>query len=140
MPKLKKFMPWIGGMGIGVVASVALGGILLIFAFREDDADPAFELIAVSWGTPMDSTNLWIYQVQVTAVDPGQNGVLDVSARGCIGGSSYFHDFGLLGTAKDKGEAVRKYGEIVWESDRVTIGGEDGIKAAVRRQQLERHR
>ena len=103
-------------------------------------SDPAYELVAVSWGTPSSSPDLWLYQIQVLAKDENKDGILEISAKGCIGSSSYYHKFGSLGTASDMGQAVREFGEITWKNDTVTIGGIRGIKASVERSQLEKHR
>jgi hypothetical protein len=143
MPKLKKLLPWFGGMLIGLLLSALLVGIYVLRsisdAFFDIQPDPAYELVAVSWGTRMETTNLWLYQIQVIANDQNKDGILEVSAKGCIGSSSYFHDFGPLGTATSMGEAVEMFGTIKWETDEVTIGGANGVKASVKRSQLERH-
>ena len=131
-------------MLIGILLSAMLVGIYVLRsisdAFFDIQPDPAYELVAVSWGTRMESTNLWYYQIQVIANDQNKDDVLEVSARGCIGSSSYFHDFGPLGTATNMGEAVQMFGTIKWEVEDVTIGGEGGVKASVKRSQLEKHR
>lgn len=141
---MKKLLPWIGGILIGVVLSCLVGGILLFVSFfdsiAEDQPDPVYELVATSWGTPVGSPDLWIYQVQVMTRDQDKDGVLEVTAKACIGSSSYYHDFGTLGTAADMGEAVRRFGQINWESDTVTIGGSSGTVASVKRSQLEKYR
>ena len=137
---MKKLLPWIGGLLIGLFLSGLIGGVLLLRSVFADQADPAYELVATSWGTPVGSPNLWIYQIQVVAQDNNKDGILEVSGKGCIGSSSYFHDFGSLGPAADMGEAVRKFGDIRWESDNVTIGGTGGVVASVMRSQLEKHR
>ena len=131
---MKKLIPWIGGLLIGLI----LSGIVVLL--RSEFLDPAYELVAVSWGTPTSSPNLWLYQIQVVAEDENKDGILEVSAKGCIGASSYYHDFGPLGTATDMGQAVREFGAITWGDDTVTIGGTSGVRASVKRSQLEKHR
>jgi hypothetical protein len=137
---MKRFIPWIGGLLIGLVLSGIVAGSLLLRSAFGNQADPAYELVAVSWGTPGSSPDAWIYQIQVIATDDNKDGILDVSAKGCIGSSSYCHDFGRLGTASDMGQAVREFGAITWGEDAVSIGGTSGIKASVKRSQLEKHR
>lgn len=135
-------------MIIGVILAVVIGGffifgsIVAIFLPEEstDPEDVSYNLISVCWGTPVSSSDLWIYQIQVFATDTDHDGVYDVSAKACIGSSSYFHDFGSLGTASSRGEAVKNYGDIIWHDDRVTIGGESGIKTTLLRSDLEKHR
>ena len=137
---MKKLTPWIGGAIIGMLISGVIAGILLVASIFDDQPDPAYEMVATSWGTRVDSPDHWRYQIQVIAQDYDQDGVLEVTGRGCIGSSSYYHDFGSLGTATNMGEAVQKFGDIIWEDDRVTIGGSGGVVASVKRAQLEKHR
>ena len=83
LQEMKKLIPWIGGLLIGLV----LSGIVVLL--RSEFLDPAYELVAVSWGTPTSSPDLWLYQIQVVAGDENKDGILEVSAKGCIGASSY---------------------------------------------------
>lgn len=126
---------FIQGVAFGVGLSCV---VAVVLALRS--ADPRYELVAVSWGNRTGSDDLWIYQVQVAARKEKKKGVLKVSARVCIGGSSYFHDLGLIGTASDMGDAAKRFGVIRWLPDKVTIGGEEIVEATLLRKDLERHR
>lgn len=125
---------FINGVALGVGLSCAVAAVI---ALRT--ADPRDKLVAVSWGNRTESDYLWIYQVQVAA-EEDKKGILKVSARVCIGGGSYFHDLGVIGTASDKGDAAKRFGVIRWLPDRVTIGGEELVEATLLRKDLERHR
>ena len=98
------------------------------------------EVVAVSWGTPVSSPDQWIYQVQILTKRATDNGALEVRAHCCIGSDSYIRDFGVLGTATNMGEAVRKYGTVTWEADTLTIGGGGTSVFSIARQTLEQHR
>ena len=141
LQKMKKTIPWFGGILIGCIISALIAGILIVRDIFAEKPDPTYELVAVSWGAAKaDSSGRSIYQIKVIARDHDKDGILDVTAKGCIGSSSYYHDFGSLGTAANMSEATRNYGIITWEDDKVTIGGNTGIKSSVMRSQLEKHR
>lgn len=137
---MKGSLPWIGGALIGI----SLCGVIAVKLIHRSESgpepDPIYPLIAISWGTPMGQDSPWTYQVQVMAKDDDKDHVLEVSARVCIGGGGYYHDMGNLGSATDKGDAVRQFGKIDWLPDRVTIGGEGGTKATLMRKNLQSHR
>jgi hypothetical protein len=137
---MRKFLPWILGALLGIILSGAIAGIFFLRAIFRPQADPQYELVAISWGKPMNQDSFWIYQVQVIATDSDHDGIFDVSARTCIGASNYFQDMGTLGTAADMGDATRRFGTIHWLTDRITVSGEDGVKATLMRDQLEKHR
>ena len=137
---MKSVVPWLFGFLIGMILCAVIAGILILRSALGPRDDPEFRLVAVSWGSPMNQTQPWVYQAQVTANNSMNHGVYEITARVCIGSSSYFQDLGVLGTAKDMGEAVRIYGQIVWLPDRVTVGGENGIKATLLRSELQKHR
>lgn len=137
---MNKFIPWFGGFMIGLILAGFLVGAFSLRSVLKDQADPTFDLVATSWGTPIDEPDLWIYQVQVIAQDANGDGVLEVRGKVGIGSSSYLHDFGPLGTASHMGEAVDKFGDIKWETDKVTIGGSGGIIASAPRSELQQHR
>lgn len=124
---------------LGILLGVGLSCVVAaVLALRS--ADPRYELVAVSWGNHTENEELWIYQVQVAGRKEGKKGVLNVSARVCIGGGNYFHDLGLIGTASDMGDAAKRFGVIRWFPDKVTIGGEDLVEATLLRRDLQRHR
>jgi hypothetical protein len=133
----KKIAPWFAGCLIGgvVAAVLTIVGIMGFMAFKTVE-DEKFDLVAVSWGAPMNQDDPWVYQVQVIG-DGQPYRPMKVSARVCIGGSFRWLPLGDLGTAKNMGEAQRKFGTITWLSDQVTIGGEDGIKATLLRSKLD---
>lgn len=131
-------LPFIFGALAGIVLCVAVAGVLALRA-AFDSRDPRYEIVAVSWGNHTDNDQLWIYQVQVSAADSAKSG-FDVSARVCLGDGNYFHDMGPIGTASDMGDATKRFGVINWLPDRVTIGGADGVKATLQRNELQRHR
>jgi len=137
---MRKVFPWLLGALLGVTLSALVVGILFLRAVVTSQSDPTYELVAVSWGGRMNQDFPWIYQVQVIAADSDQDGDLDVSARICIGGGNYYQDMGGIGTVANMRDAARRYGTIKWLDDRITVGGEDGIKATLMRDQLEKHR
>jgi hypothetical protein len=102
--------------------------------------DPHSDLVAVSWGDHSTSVSPGHYQVQVSAQGTAPSNRLEVSAKVCIGGLNHWHEIGVLGTATDMGDATKRFGTIDWQPDRVTIGGTEGIKATLMRNELERHR
>ena len=123
----------------GFLAGVLLCGVVAL-GFALNSTDPRDELVAVSWGSHTNNAQLWIYQVQVSAKESAKKGELDVSARVCIGGGSYFHDLGTIGTASNMGDAFNRFGVINWFPDSLAIGGSDGVKATLERTALQRHR
>lgn len=134
---MKKLFPWIAGFLIGVLLSVVIMGLAMIVASFRATKDAAYDLVAVSWGAPMKQENPWIYQVQVIGDGHLPYGPTKVSARICIGDGNRFYRIGDLGTARDMGDAMRKFGHIEWLPDRITIGGEDGVKATLMRSDLD---
>lgn len=112
----------------------------MLYSVFSQETDPCFNVVAVSWGISKHNNIRSIYQVQVAASDPKNQGFLDVSARVCIGGGNYFHDLGTIGTAADMDDAVKRFGTIDWQLDRLTIGGTDGVKTTLLRSELEKHR
>jgi len=138
---MKKLLPWILGMILGIIVTVAFLGILAINRLDEvRSEDPAYRLVAVSWGHSMKSSENWLYQVQVVSSPPDANGVMEISGRVCIGRSNHYHTMGYLGTATTMGEAMNKYGSIIWHEDRITIGGAEGEKASLLRSKIEKGR
>ena len=125
---------------IGLIIAGLISCILIVRDIFTEKPDPTYELVAISWGNRMNGSDRKLYQIQVISNDHNKDGVLEVTAKGCIGSSSYYHDFGVLGTASNMADAISKYGVITWEEDRVTIGGQAGIKSFVMRNQLEKHR
>ena len=130
---MKKIKAWIGGILIGAIITY------LLFFYQNSSQNREYKLVAVSWGTHINQSK-WIYQIQVLAEDRNKDGVLEISAKAWntsswLGG----HDFGILGTASDMGHAVRDYGTITWEPDKVTIGGSNGIKTSIGRKLLSKY-
>ena len=138
---MKKLLPWILGTVLGILIAVALMGILALDHLdKRRSEDPAYRLVAVSWGKTMSQSDCWPYQVQVISSAPDINGTVEISGRVCIGSSDYFHSMGTLGYATNMGDATKKFGSIVWLDDRITIGGAEGIKACLMRRDLEKGR
>lgn len=133
-------LPFISGLIVGILFSLVVAGILMLCSVFTSDSDPCYNVVAVSWGSNTHNSVRSIYQVQVAASDPKNQGFLDVTARVCIGGGNYFHDLGTIGIASDMDDAVKRFGTIDWQTDRLTIGGTDGIKATLLRNELQKHR
>ena len=129
---MKKIIAWIGGIFIGAIFTY------LVTSYRHSSSNREFKLVAVSWGTRINQPK-WIYQIQVLAEDRNKDGVLEISAMAWNTSSLDGHDFGILGTASDMGNAVRDYGTITWEPDNVTIGGSSGIKTSIGRKLLGKY-
>jgi hypothetical protein len=137
---MKKYLPWLLGALVGALLATSTLGVLALLNLDRPRADPAYRLVAVSWGTPAKQDHPWIYQVQVLASEPDMDGAVNVTARVCVGGSDHFHNMGFLGTAVNMGEASRQFGSIHWLEDRITIGGESGEQATLVRAELSKHR
>jgi hypothetical protein len=137
---MKKFLPWLLGAFVGALLATSILGILALMNLDRPKADPAYRLVAVSWGDYVKQDYRWPYQVQVIASKPDMDGVVNVTARVCIRGSDHFRNMGFLGTAANMGEASRRFGSISWLEDRVTVGGDDGLKASLLRAKLDKHR
>lgn len=139
---MKKLLPWLLGMFIGVVLSAIFGLILLAAgAFVASDSwlGNGYGTLAVSWGAPRGQTRPMIYQARVTA-DSNGDGTRTVRAAVYIGGGLYSHDLAVIGKATSHEEAIRRFGTITWTDTELRIGGADGVQATLARATLEQHR
>lgn len=136
---MKKIIPWCGGTLLGVML------ILTSFAIHDLSSqelvveDPAYSLIAISWGGRRATPESKIYQIQVIASDENEDGLIEVSARSCRQGV-FFRDIGAIGVADDMSQAIREFGDIVWHDEVITVGGASGVKGTFNRNRIERGR
>lgn len=140
---MKKLIPWLLGIVIGIMLSCAVGFMLLVAgAFVASDAilDNGYSIVAVSWEAPSGHSTPLIYQARVTTSDGNRDGVLDVRSTVYIGSGIYEHDMGVIGTATNQADAVRRFGKIVWTDKELQITGIDGVQATLSRRSLESHR
>ena len=125
---------------VGLLAGIGLTAIAGLFLWLINlDRQNETRTLAVSWGAPVNSPELIIYQAVVTAKHEKERGY-EISARIYIGSENHFHDAGTLGTAARIEEALQKYGTIRWTPEEVTFGSETLTAASVKRKDLERHR
>ena len=140
---MKKLIPWLLGLVIGMILSGAIGLILLVagaFVAPDKILDNGYSIIAVSWGSPRGQTNPLIYQARVSVSDGDGDGVLDVRSIVYIGSGMYQHDMGVIGKATSYDDAVQRFGKISWTDSELLIAGTDGIKERLSRSSLESHR
>jgi len=140
---MKKLLPWILGMLIGMTISAIVGVILLlvgVFAVGDKIMDNGYSTVAISWAAPRGQDRPLIYQARVTANDENGDGSLEVRCTVFIGSGIYEHDMGLIGNAANLEDAVRRYGKITWTPEDLNIGGDGGVVATLSRASLESHR
>jgi hypothetical protein len=93
-------------------------------------------IIAIKWGDGKYGPAFYGAHVYL---EPAGGGY---SVRACVyigRGAQYFHDCGVLGTAKSDAEAVARWGAIDWRADGLRIGtGAD--EYFLPRAELENHR
>jgi hypothetical protein len=78
-----------------------------------------------------------LYHVQVAVGYPSEKGIRDVTARVYNRGNTACHDLGKIGTATAPGDATRRFGQITWLANGLTIGGTDGVKTTLFRKEFE---
>lgn len=140
---MKKLLPWLLGMLIGMMVSGAVGLVLLVagaFVASDKILDNGYSIVAVSWGAPRGQTKPLIYQARVSASDDDGDGVLEVRTVVYIGSGIYQHDMGLIGTATSREEAIERFGQVTWTESELQVGGRDGVQGRLSRSTLESHR
>ena len=140
---MKKLIPWLVGIFIGMILSGAVGLVLIVagaFVASDKLLDNGYSIIAVSWGAPQGQTQPLIYQARVSVDGDDGNGQLEVRAVVYIGSGMYQHDIGLIGTATSYEDALKRFGEITWTETELQIGGSDGVQGRLSRSALESHR
>jgi hypothetical protein len=136
---MRKILPWIGGAVIGAIfclVVIFIDGLSSVDIVRRD---PTYDMVATSWGGPMNRPESRIYQMQVVTEDANDDGTLEVSARACRQGV-FFYTIGQIGSASDMAEAIREFGDIVWHEETVTVGGVSGTRGTFKRKRIETHR
>ena len=140
---MKKVVPWLLGIVIGVILSASIGLILLVagaFVASDKILDNGYNVIAVSWGSPRGQTTPLIYQARVSVSDRDGDGLLDVRSIVYIGSGMYQHDMGIIGRAKSYEDAVQRFGQLSWTDSELLIAGTEGIQGRLSRTSLESHR
>lgn len=140
---MKRFVPWILGMMIGIVLSAIIGVLLVfvgVFAVSDKLMDNGYSTVAISWAAPRGQDRPLIYQARVTASDENGDGSLEVRCTVFLGSGIYEHDMGIVGNATSFEDAVQRYGKITWTPDDLKIGGDGGVVATLSRARLESHR
>jgi len=144
---MKKLLPWLVGILVGVLLTVATAFLLLKVNYFKLDvpidnlvkSDPTYDMVAISWGGPVRNETSKVFQIQVVTSDKDKDGIFEVSAVACRQGV-FFYRIGQLGVAKDMEEAIKEFGEIKWHEDTVTVGGTSGVKGTFERKCIERYR
>lgn len=93
--------------------------------------DDGYSIVALSWGPPVPPTNRLEHQARVSISDSDANGLLEVHLNVKIGGGMFNYDAGVIGTAASREEALRNFGDILWNKDGLVVGGAEGTKASV---------
>lgn len=140
---MKKFLPWLLGMLIGIALSAIIGVVLVlvgVFAASDKLMDNGYSTVAISWAAPRDQERPLIYQARVTAIDENGDGRLEVRCTVFIGSGIYQHDMGIIGNASNREDALRRFGKITWTDTELQVGGDAGVVAALNRTTLESHR
>ena len=107
--------------------------LLALCAWLYPQAAFPLRLIAVSWG---DGAYVYLGEEKDDRVE--------VKAKIQIGRGTLWtnatYDLGVIGTAQDPIDAVKRWGTLAWKPDGLEIGGEAGKPYLVPRQEFERHR
>lgn len=140
---MKKLLPWLLGMLIGMILSGIVGVLLVVigvFAVGDKIMDNGYSTVAISWAAPRGQDRPLIYQARVTANDENGDGNLEVRCTVFIGSGIYEHDMGIIGNAANLEDAVRRYGKITWTDTEMQVGGDGGVVEALNTARLESHR
>lgn len=117
------------------LVSLCLGVSLYERMAREE------RLVAVSWGDGKYGEAMYgAYVYLGNATDDA----VEVKATIHIGRDTFFasqeYDLGVIGSAKDEVEAVKRWGRVTWKDDGVEFGGEAGRSYWLPRAAFESHR
>lgn len=140
---MKKIIPWLLGIVIGMVISSGIGLLLLVagvFVATDKILDNGYRIVAVSWGSPRGRATPLIYQARVSVGDGDGEGVRDVRSVVYIGSGMYEHDMGVIGRATSYEDAIQRFGKISWTDSELLIAGTDGVQGRLSRSSLESHR
>ena len=124
---------------IAIVTGIVVFILSSVYFTLTEKSESPYNVVAISWGSPVSQTGSAIYQVRVIA-DHLDNGNYKISGSVAIGGNNYYEDLGEIGEATDMSDAIERFGTIGWYDDQITIGGSDGVKATLMRKKLEQHR
>lgn len=115
--------------------------LLALCAWLYTQAAFPLRLIAVSWG---DGTYGQAHYGAYVYLGEEKDGRIEVKAKIQIGRGTLWtnatYDLGVIGTAQDPIDAVKRWGTLTWKPDGLEIGGEAGNPYLVPRQEFERHR